>query len=283
MMSIGEFSQLTGLSVKALRHYDERGVLQPVDVEPGSRYRRYGAGQLVPALRLRELRRAGMPLTAAEQVLPGGDTAVTALAGHRERVAAERAEQDDALATLERHLTEEAGGRRWQVVERDCPAQHWVGALLPLTADEAAGGSDDDATDRANHVFALLWRGLDEVGLRPTGPPWSAFRVSAGSEESVQLLCGWPVEGPVPAGWHLPDVDVVSGRTPAGAQLVSRWSHDDDPALSTDQLHPALVALLVEADRRGADVRLQDLRQVVLPGPDGTGAGVEVTVPLLRR
>lgn len=29
MLSIGEFAQATGLTVKALRHYDERGVLVP--------------------------------------------------------------------------------------------------------------------------------------------------------------------------------------------------------------------------------------------------------------
>ncbi len=32
MLSIGEFSGLTGLSVKALRHYDEKGILVPVEV-----------------------------------------------------------------------------------------------------------------------------------------------------------------------------------------------------------------------------------------------------------
>ena len=42
MMNIGEFAALTGLGVKALRHYDERGVLTPAAVDPVSGYRKYG-------------------------------------------------------------------------------------------------------------------------------------------------------------------------------------------------------------------------------------------------
>ncbi|WP_380164551.1 MerR family transcriptional regulator [Jannaschia sp. R86511] len=282
MMSIGEFAQLTGLGVKALRHYDERGVLQPAHVDAGSRYRRYGFSQLTPALRLRALRLAGMPLTEAGVVMAGGAPAAAVVTTFRERVAAEREAQDEALDGLERHLGEVGAEDRWPVVERDRPAQRWVGALLPVSADEAAGDSDDEATERANRAFAALWRGLDEVGRRPTGQPWSAFRVAPGSEDSLQLLCCWPVDGDVPDGWDPPGVDTVSGCVPAGPHLVSRWSHADEPVLTSDQLHPAVLALLVEADRRGADLRLQDLRQVVLLAPDGAVGGVEVTVPLVR-
>lgn len=37
LMSIGRFARLTGLTVKALRHYDEVGLLRPaaVDAETG--------------------------------------------------------------------------------------------------------------------------------------------------------------------------------------------------------------------------------------------------------
>ncbi|MFD0488651.1 MerR family DNA-binding transcriptional regulator [Saccharopolyspora spinosporotrichia] len=34
-MNIGEFAQLTGLSIKALRRYDEQGLLRPAVVDPG--------------------------------------------------------------------------------------------------------------------------------------------------------------------------------------------------------------------------------------------------------
>jgi hypothetical protein len=40
-LTIGEFSRVTHLSVKTLRHYHEVGLLEPVHVDPGTGYRRY--------------------------------------------------------------------------------------------------------------------------------------------------------------------------------------------------------------------------------------------------
>ena len=46
LMSIGEFARRSRLSQKALRLYDELGLLPPARVDPDSGYRSYGAGQL---------------------------------------------------------------------------------------------------------------------------------------------------------------------------------------------------------------------------------------------
>ena len=42
MLSIGELSRATALTVKTLRHYHERGILVPTHVNPSSGYRYYG-------------------------------------------------------------------------------------------------------------------------------------------------------------------------------------------------------------------------------------------------
>src|SRR4051794_16289330 len=44
-LSIGDFSRMTYLSVKALRHYHEQGVLEPAEVDPATGYRYYAPGQ----------------------------------------------------------------------------------------------------------------------------------------------------------------------------------------------------------------------------------------------
>lgn len=41
MLNIGGFSLVTGLSITALRHYDEVGLLTPAQVDPTTGYRRY--------------------------------------------------------------------------------------------------------------------------------------------------------------------------------------------------------------------------------------------------
>ena len=39
LMPIGRFSRLTGLTVKALRHYSELGLLRPASIDPDTGYR----------------------------------------------------------------------------------------------------------------------------------------------------------------------------------------------------------------------------------------------------
>ena len=56
LLTIGEFSRATRLSVKALRFYDEKSVLRPVWVDGATGYRHYSTGQFVEALRIRRLR-----------------------------------------------------------------------------------------------------------------------------------------------------------------------------------------------------------------------------------
>jgi len=55
---IGEFSQITGLSVKTLRFYHEKGILVPTSVDEGSGYRFYDASKIEKArviMRLRQM------------------------------------------------------------------------------------------------------------------------------------------------------------------------------------------------------------------------------------
>ncbi|MGW5321530.1 MerR family DNA-binding transcriptional regulator [Rhodococcus pyridinivorans] len=51
LMSIGEFSTLTRISVRMLRHYDSQGVLIPAVVDEVSGYRRYLPEQTADAAR----------------------------------------------------------------------------------------------------------------------------------------------------------------------------------------------------------------------------------------
>ncbi len=45
LLSIGRFARLTGLSIGALRHYDEMGLLPPAAVSPETGYRSYRRDQ----------------------------------------------------------------------------------------------------------------------------------------------------------------------------------------------------------------------------------------------
>ena len=73
LLSIGRFSRLSGLSVGALRHYDELGLLRPAAVDEWTAYRSYRREQLGPARTIRRLRDLEIPLEAIRDLLAADD------------------------------------------------------------------------------------------------------------------------------------------------------------------------------------------------------------------
>src|ERR1700734_2033941 len=68
LMTSGEFARASGLSRKALRLYDELGLLHPAQVAPATQYRLYAPAQLEQARLVAWLRRLGMPLATIRSV-----------------------------------------------------------------------------------------------------------------------------------------------------------------------------------------------------------------------
>lgn len=68
LVTIGEFARAARLSPKALRLYDDLGLLRPVRVDPSSGYRFYSPDQLERARLVAWLRRIGMPLARIAEV-----------------------------------------------------------------------------------------------------------------------------------------------------------------------------------------------------------------------
>jgi DNA-binding transcriptional MerR regulator len=62
MYRIGEFSRLSQIPVKTLRHYDAIGLLRPVRVEPRTAYRYYSAVQIEQVNRILALKDLGFSL-----------------------------------------------------------------------------------------------------------------------------------------------------------------------------------------------------------------------------
>ncbi|WP_096301709.1 MerR family transcriptional regulator [Jatrophihabitans sp. GAS493] len=77
LLMIGDFSAQSRLSPKALRLYDELGLLVPVRVDPDSGYRWYSPTQLPRARTVALLRHLQMPLAQIGGILelPATDAA----------------------------------------------------------------------------------------------------------------------------------------------------------------------------------------------------------------
>jgi DNA-binding transcriptional MerR regulator len=72
-LSIGDFSRMTHLSVKALRYYHDLGLLRPADVNAETGYRSYDSGQVATAGVIRRFRDLGMPVEQIKAVLDTGN------------------------------------------------------------------------------------------------------------------------------------------------------------------------------------------------------------------
>ena len=64
LLPMGRFARLTGLTIGALQHYDEEGVLAPADVDPATGYRRYRRDQVATARAIAALRDLELSLPA---------------------------------------------------------------------------------------------------------------------------------------------------------------------------------------------------------------------------
>lgn len=75
LLTIGEFARAARLTPKALRLYDQLGLLRPVRVDAASGYRYYSPDQLERARLVAWLRRLGMPLARIAEVCDAPPTA----------------------------------------------------------------------------------------------------------------------------------------------------------------------------------------------------------------
>jgi DNA-binding transcriptional MerR regulator len=105
LLPIGQFAAASRLSQKALRLYDENGLLPPARVDPETGYRFYRLAQLRDATLIGLLRAAGMPPAEIRLVL--ADLRTERIDGYEAALAEELAERRQVLAYVKRVLKEE--------------------------------------------------------------------------------------------------------------------------------------------------------------------------------
>lgn len=191
-LSIGEFSQRTRLSPKALRLYGDLGLLLPARVDPDSGYRFYREDQIDPAQLVGLLRRLDMPLaTIGELLALDGVAAAQALADWWDGVEAVRAERRTLVAYLQARLQGEEHAV-YEIHLRQLPER----TLVSINRHVDASGTDAFFTE----AFARLRAagpGLEGIA----GVPFLVFygEVSEDSDGPIELC------RPVDAGSAAPE------------------------------------------------------------------------------
>src|SRR5687767_14341146 len=112
--TIGEFSKVTGLTIKTLRFYHEEGLLAPSYVDPQTGYRHYDAGQIETARTIAYLRSLEFPLADIREMLRRQENDVDLLAAvERHKAAIEQKVRHlrKVARSLEQFISEERQGR----------------------------------------------------------------------------------------------------------------------------------------------------------------------------
>ena len=198
MLTIGDFSRMTHLSVKALRHYDDLGVLAPAAVDPHTGYRSYDTSQVGSAQVIRRLRDLGMPLDSIAAVLAAPDVEARnqEIAGHLTRMERQLEQTQAAVASLRALLTGPAV--RPAIELRTIPA---VTALAVTAVVDAA-----DLGDWGAAAFTALAAALDLTGLTAAGPYGGLFLGDFFELERSEITAFVPVAADADADKHRRDL-----------------------------------------------------------------------------
>jgi DNA-binding transcriptional MerR regulator len=197
-MSIGEFAGRSLLSAKALRLYDELGLLPPARVDEDTGYRFYEAGQLKLARLIAALRQLQVPLAEIKAILPLEP--VQAADRVREVWAATEAEHT-ARRALAAYLIDELSGKRsvvYQVGTREIPDRSLLCLKRNVTGDKAAWAFGKEfiallrryqlpvLEGRAGAFFCIFW---GEVSEDSDGPMEWCHPVPADEAEALAARC----------------------------------------------------------------------------------------------
>lgn len=208
-VSIGEFSQMTRLSTKALRLYDEKGLLKPAHVDSATGYRYYELGQANRAEAVRILRSVDMPLDEIKSVLEADDAELAhkQLETHRMRLADRLAADERMLAYLESLMNRKQGIMPY-TVQLEEVAPQLVAATRVRTSLSKIG--DDIAM-----AFGTLVPALGAAGLDATGAPLIVYH------EIIDDETDGDIEVCIPVGAEMVEAGAVYTRVLEGGPVAA--------------------------------------------------------------
>jgi DNA-binding transcriptional MerR regulator len=227
LITIGDFSRMTHLSVKALRHYHDVGLLEPADIDPSSGYRMYDVAQIPVAQVIRRFRDLDMPVDEVRSMLaaPDVETRNKVIIAHLERMESQLAETTATVTSLRSMLEGPA---------LTAPVEYRRVEATPALAITSRVDMDGFVAWWME-AFSELRRALDDLQLSRGGPdgalyPNEFFELWEGETTAFIPLAFAPSEVTLPVG-----VRVTVIPSAELAIMVHRGAIDD-----LDQTYGAL-------------------------------------------
>lgn len=236
LLSIGELARRTGLTVKAVRSYSDRGLVPPVERSPAG-YRRYGPEAVTRLRWVRTLRALGIGVATIRDALDRGTPPGEIAQAHAAELAERIRELGARRAVLMTAAARDATPEEWELMHR----------LAALTEDERR---------------ALTGAFLDEVfGDRGRAPGLTGI-----ARSMTPQLAEDPAEAEVAAWIELAELSGDAAFRKLMGRIVGHHV-DDRGAHGEGVLRPdpetVVCALAAPAHGEGVDPRSARARSVV--------------------
>jgi DNA-binding transcriptional MerR regulator len=190
LLPIGRFARLAGLSVGALRHYDELDLIRPARTDPFTGYRSYRREQLDTARAIVAWRDLEVPLETIRELLATDDPAERRrlLADHRSRIEA-RTFRLQRVAHILGQLTTEDPPTMTVTPSIELPSEIDPATRRKLAADlfnrtwrllekDDRTQAEDDEMIHCAHASRFHWGEVGDAVNRARGE-WQCARVYA--------------------------------------------------------------------------------------------------------
>ena len=157
-LSIGQVATMSRLTIRALRHYDEIGLLRPARVDPSSGYRFYTPEQVAVAATIAMLRNLDMDTSTIGALLAGSVDVDTVIDQELHRLARIEQQRRDTVAVL-RSLTAPMDPTAPIVTHLDGFSMLGTRARVPVSDDVALVGK----------AFEELFSALESASVEHDG------------------------------------------------------------------------------------------------------------------
>lgn len=192
MLKIGDFSKLSRITVRMLRHYDEIDLIKPQSVDEWTGYRYYGESQLLEANKITLLKSLGFSLTEIKDFLKasnGSDTIAKLLKAKEKELTAQKDSICERLMLIEGVLNKLKQGDSFMnyVVNLEKMPELYVASVRKVIPEYSDEGT----------LWTILTKELEKQNCKPTVPcyPMAIYHDKGFVEKNVDVEIRFSVEG----------------------------------------------------------------------------------------
>jgi DNA-binding transcriptional MerR regulator len=220
LLSTGTFADLTRLSLKALRLYNQLDILRPTHTDPQNGYRYYAPDQLPRARMIRNMREMDMPLAEIRRVLALADVSQAQAELAIRQYLELRARQLERIQMLARQFTQqlkpEANTMSLEVTVRDIPTQQ----IISITRRHKVDG----LSKQIDHDIGALFSLVHDCGARALDAPFGIYHGPVNEQEDGPVETCLAVDGNVEGRGNV-EVKQLDGGKAACVVILGEQCH----------------------------------------------------------